>query len=429
MPARASTLISVFFAMACGVMIGSAASAGARTDNGTADERLPLADLRAFTEVFDRIRSAYVEEVGDAELFENAIRGMLQGLDPHSAYLDSEGFSELREDTTGRYGGVGIEVGIEDGRIRVIAPIDDTPAAAAGIQTGDVIVAIDGERIDQPNVFDAVESMRGEPGTPVTLELRRVGVEKPIEVELVRAPIALNSVRVRFLEDGYAYARISQFQTSTGARLREALERLTTETPMQGLVLDLRNNPGGVLQASVQVADAFLTAGEIVSTRGRRPDSGMSFSAREDDLLDGAPLVVLINEGSASASEIVAGALQDHRRGIVVGTRSFGKGSVQTVLPLTENRAIKLTTARYYTPNGRSIQAEGIIPDIVVRQGRVTDDDDTRLRESDLPGHLDGTADADDEHRDRAFHSNDLQLAEALNVLKGLHLYGLNETR
>ena len=393
-----------------------------------ADEALPLDQLRAFTEVLDRIRSAYVEPVSDTTLLENAIRGMLDGLDPHSAYLDEAAFKDLQEATTGQFGGVGIEVSIEDGFVLVISPIDDTPAERAGIRPGDVIVSLNDKPLKGMPLIDAVDSMRGEPGTPIKITVRREGTDEPLEFDLVRDVIEVTSVRNRMLEPGYGYVRISQFQTGTGKDLAKAITGLEAKAGgrLRGLIMDLRNNPGGVLQSSVEVADAFLKDGLIVYTEGRLPNSELRFSATGHDMLEGAPMVVLVNEGTASASEIVAGALQDHGRAVIMGTESFGKGSVQTILPLNNARAIKLTTALYYTPDGRSIQLTGITPDISVERASIQRDPRTdRVRESDLPGHL-GNIDGREVGSD-AFTSDDLQLLEALNLLKGIHILGLRE--
>lgn len=393
---------------------------------------LPLEDLRAFVEVVDRIRSAYVEEIDDTTLFENAIRGMLDALDPHSSYLAGEDYDELREATSGSFGGVGIEIGFEDGRLRVISPIDDTPAKRAGVRAGDVIIELDTRPVDGMSLTDTIDAMRGEPGTPVSLKITRDGTEQPIEFDLVRDVIEVASVRHRVLEPGYGYIRIAQFQDRTGGDLEDAIDALLAEADgrLDGVVLDLRNNPGGVLQASVQVADAFLTEGRIVYTEGRMSGAELSYNASANDRTDGAPIVVLVNEGTASAAEIVAGALQDHRRALILGTPSFGKGSVQTVLPLSDARAIKLTTALYYTPNGRSIQAQGIIPDITTEAGTVQTRERRRYRESDLPGHLENSLeDAAEDAPESALASDDYQLAEALNLLKGLHLLSMRAPR
>lgn len=349
---------------------------------------LPLQDLRTFTEIFERIRSSYVEEVDDHTLFSNAIQGMLGSLDPHSAYLREEDFSDLQENTSGKFGGLGIEVGMENGLVRVITPIDDTPAERAGIRPGDLIVSLDGEAVIGMSLGDAVDRMRGAPGTIITIEIRRENVAELLSFDLERAEIKVASVRTEKLSSDIGYVRITQFQEKTGRELNSALHEWKEESELNGVILDLRNNPGGVLQAAVEVVDSFVSDGLIVYTKGRNPISDMSYSAHDDSLFPDVPLVVLINGGSASASEIVAGALQDHKRAVIVGTRSFGKGSVQTVLPVTETSAVKLTTARYFTPEGRSIQAQGITPDIVIEQSEVTPHEQRFYKESDLPGHL-----------------------------------------
>lgn len=399
---------------------------------------LPLNELRSLTEVFGRIKQDYVEQVSDKELLDNAIRGMLAGLDPHSSYLDAEGYKDLQVGTSGEFGGLGIEVGMEDGFVKVIAPIDDTPAQRAGVKAGDLIIRLDSKPVKGLTLHQAVNIMRGKVGTPIMLTIVRDGVDKPLEIKIVRDTIKVKSVKHRSLGDGYGYLRISQFQSHTGDNLVDALDKLRDENkgPLKGLVLDLRNNPGGVLNAAVEVSDAFLDKGLIVYTQGRVPDSELRFNATPKEVIEGAPLVVLVNGGSASASEIVAGALQDHKRAVIIGTRTFGKGSVQTILPLQNNTALKLTTARYYTPSGRSIQAEGIEPDIVLEPIRVTtleDQSAMRLKEADLTGHLESGDEAEEKtEKEKAkeevsLAQSDYQLYEALNVLKGLHI--LNRPR
>ncbi len=391
---------------------------------GSETKTLPLDDLRMFAEVYGRIKSAYVEPVDDSKLLQDAIRGMLAGLDPHSSYLEPEAFESLQVHTSGEFGGLGIEVGLEDGFVRVIAPIDDTPAQRAGIRAGDLIIKLDDTPVQGLSLNEAVDLMRGEIGSEIRLTIVRDGVEKPFEVKLVRDAIKVASVRSRLLEPGYGYLRISQFQLNTGKDLIDELETLEREAPLNGLVLDLRNNPGGVLQAAVEVTDAFIDEGLIVYTEGRLPNSELRFSASEQTAAPELPLVVLINGGSASASEIVAGALQDHRRAILMGTDSFGKGSVQTVLPLGNDRALKLTTARYFTPNGRSIQAQGIHPDLVVEEAKLTAlGQDPQIKERDLAGHLEnGTAAAQAAGEDPALATSDFQLYQALNLLKALNI-------
>ncbi|MCQ4234711.1 S41 family peptidase [Pseudomonas stutzeri] len=393
---------------------------------------LPLEELRTFAEVLDRIKAAYVEPVDDKTLLENAIKGMLSNLDPHSAYLEPEAFAELQESTSGEFGGLGIEVGQEDGLIKVVSPIDDTPASRAGIEAGDLIVKIDGKPTKGLSMMDAVAQMRGKPGSSITLTLvREAG--RPFDVKLTRAVIKVQSVKSQLLEPGYGYLRITQFQINTGEEVGKALARLKKANDgkkLSGLVLDLRNNPGGVLQAAVEVSDHFLTKGLIVYTKGRIANSELRFNADPVDASEHVPLVVLINGGSASASEIVAGALQDHKRGVVMGTDSFGKGSVQTVLPLNNDRALKLTTALYFTPNGRSIQAQGIVPDIEVARAKLTREQaGDNLREADLAGHLGNGNGGPDRPSSTQVVSDsprpqddDYQLGQALNLLKGLNL-------
>jgi carboxyl-terminal processing protease len=399
---------------------------------------LPVEELRTFSDVFGRIKNDYVVDVDDKELIENAIRGMLSGLDPHSAYLDSEEFTELQVGTTGQFGGLGIEVGMEDGFVKVIAPIDDTPAERAGVQAGDLIIRLDDTPVKGMSLNDAVKIMRGKPGSSIELTIVREGLDKPIKINITRDIIKVKSVRARMLDPGYGYLRISQFQSKTADYMVDAIDELIKENKgaLKGLILDLRNNPGGVLNGAVAVSDAFLTKGMIVYTEGRIADSRLRFNATPDDIIDGAPLVVLVNQGSASASEIVAGALQDHKRAIIVGAKTFGKGSVQTILPLSSDSALKLTTARYYTPSGRSIQAEGITPDIVLETIEVAQVETNiePLKESDLTHHLkNGNGDKSDKDKGAAKESDksdkdkgkslvrdDYMLYEALNLLKGL---------
>ncbi|HGY9623794.1 TPA: S41 family peptidase [Pseudomonas putida] len=395
----------------------------------TANAPLPLDELRTFAEVMDRIKAAYVEPVDDKALLENAIKGMLSNLDPHSAYLGPEDFQELQESTSGEFGGLGIEVGMEDGFVKVVSPIDDTPASRAGIEAGDLIVKINGAPTRGQTMTEAVDKMRGKVGEKITLTLVRDG-GTPFDVTLARAVIQVKSVKSQLLENDYGYIRITQFQVKTGDEVGKALAKLRKDNgkKLRGVVLDLRNNPGGVLQSAVEVADHFLTKGLIVYTKGRIANSELRFSADPADASEGVPLVVLINGGSASASEIVAGALQDQKRAVLMGTDSFGKGSVQTVLPLNNDRALKLTTALYFTPNGRSIQAQGIVPDIEVRPAKLTAEADTdNFKEADLQGHLgNGNGGADRptgsaKRKDRP-QDGDFQLSQALSLLKGLNI-------
>ncbi len=398
-------------------------------------ETLPLNDLRTFAEVLERIKTAYVEPIDDRTLFENAIKGMLSNLDPHSSYLEPEDFRQLQESTSGEFGGLGIEVGLEDGILQVIAPIDDTPAAAAGLEAQDLIIKIDDQPTKGLSLMEAVEKMRGKPGTSIRLTIARDG-RKPFEVTLKRAVIKSRSVKSQLLEDDYGFLRISQFQVNTGSEVAKALASLKKENKgqaLKGLVLDLRNNPGGVLQAAVEVTDHFISSGLIVYTKGRLANAELRFSASAANASAGVPLVVLINGGSASASEIVAGALQDHKRAVVMGTDSFGKGSVQTVLPLNNDRALKLTTALYYTPNGRSIQAQGIAPDITVERAKISHENGVLgVKEADLAGHLgNGNGGPDkrgkaDKNKTPRLQDEDYQINQAMNLLKGLNVLSSN---
>ncbi|NKC16948.1 MAG: PDZ domain-containing protein [Gammaproteobacteria bacterium] len=389
---------------------------------------LPLEHLLTFSDVFDQIKKAYVEPVDDKTLLENAIRGMLAGLDPHSIYLVPQEADDLHANTSGRFGGLGIEVSMEDGFVKVIAPFDDTPAAKAGVKAGDVIIFLDDTPVKGMSLGDAVKKMRGEPGTDLVLTVVREGEDKPIKITVTRDVIRLTSVRGRLVEPGYGYVRISQFQLPTPDALRDQLTKLkkTNGEPLRGLVLDLRNNPGGALDAAIGVSDTFLTQGVIVSTQGRIAAAQTVHHATSTDSLNGAPIVVLVNAGSASASEIVAGALKDHKRAIIMGTRTFGKGSVQNIIDLKNKSALKLTTARYYTPSGVSIQAKGISPDIVLQNVQVRDIPTTggRPSEASLSGHLKSgqeSGDGDTSVKNAAkLAREDYALYEALNLLRGL---------
>lgn len=389
---------------------------------------IPVDELRTLSEVLSRIKEEYVEEVSDTALLESALRGMLRSLDPHSSYLTPEELEDVRVGTRGRFGGLGLEVGEVDGRITVIAPIDDTPAQRAGIQAGDTIIRIDGLSTQGMSLNDAVRRLRGRPGESVELTIVRDTDEQQLDVTVIREEIRVRSVRARMLEPGYGYVRISQFQSQTGSALIEAVESLQAEhgERLRGFVLDLRNNPGGVLQSAVSVADAFLSSGMITETRGRTDSTQLQFEANPRDVLDGVPMVVLINAGSASASEIVAGALQDQRRAIIMGARSFGKGSVQSIMPLASGAAIRLTTARYYTPLGRSIQAEGIEPDVLVEDLQVhvmSRDVNETVRERDLDRHLQkDEADVSTGDDRQSLAVTDFLLFEALSLLKALSI-------
>jgi len=420
-----------------GVMLALAQGVFAER-NAPSNFNLPVSELRTFTEVFAKIKNDYVESVDDKTLLENAIRGMLSGLDPHSTYLDPEGYKELQVGTTGRFGGLGIEVGMEDGFIKVISPIDDTPAKKAGMQAGDLIVRLDETPVKGLSLSDAVKIMRGKPGSDILLTVVREGEDKPLKITITRDIIRVKSVKRKMLGDEYGYIRITSFQSKTGENLLEEIDKLQDDSKggLKGLVLDLRNNPGGVLSAAVDVSDAFLTKGLIVYTEGRDTESRLKFSATPADVLNGNPVVVLVNGGSASASEIVAGALQDHNRAIIMGEKTFGKGSVQTILPMNSSSALKLTTARYYTPSGRSIQAEGIVPHIKLESLRVQKikTDFKRLKEADLSGHLDNGEKAKkkkekEENKDPIadLADKDYQLYEALNTLKAITISKLQK--
>lgn len=433
-------------------------------DENTLATPLPVEELRAFSEVFGRIKSDYVEPVTDKKLITDAIAGMLNGLDPHSAYLDADAFKELQVGTHGEFGGLGLEVGMEDGIVKVISPIEDTPAYQAGIKPGDFIIKIDDTLIKGMALNDAVKRMRGKPGSKIVLTIIRKNEPKPFEITLVRAIIKVQSVKFKLLEPGYGFVRITQFQEMTGQNLATALEKLVNENkgPLKGLVLDLRNDPGGLLTGAVAVSSAFLPRDAlVVYTEGRTEDAKMRLTANPDNYLRSSsdkdflkmvpnsiksvPLIVLVNAGTASASEIVAGALQDHKRAVIMGEQTFGKGSVQTVLPLGNGTGIKLTTARYYTPGGRSIQAKGIEPDIRVEDPASTGGDSGifRLREADLNKHLinDRPSHKKPENTDQSTLSspdtkedtsklapaefgskNDYQLNQALNLLKGMQI-------
>lgn len=444
MPLKKSLVTGVL----SGVAIGLAASLSINVFAlKPSTQTLPLAQLKKFSEVYARIKNDYVEEVDDKKLITDAISGMLSGLDPHSAYLDEEAFTELRVGTSGEFGGLGIEVGMENGFVKVIAPIDDTPAKKAGLKSGDLIIRLGDKSVKGLTLNDAVKIMRGKPGEPIELLITREGKSKPLKITIVRAVIKVKSVKKRILEKDYGYLRISSFQSKTTDNTKTAIEDLLKENKsvLKGLVLDLRDNPGGVLNGAVGVSDIFLSKGNIVYTEGRVDDALMRYNATPDDLLEGAPLVVLVNQGSASASEIVAGALQDHKRALIIGKKTFGKGSVQTVLPLDEKTGLKLTTARYFTPLGRSIQAKGIEPDILVeelefkKKNGKDDDDITPLSEADLSGHIsnpngskkkskakdDKTASKEKTKKkveEKNLIESDYQLYEALNMLKSMNL-------
>jgi len=388
-------------------------------------------ELNLFGDVFERIRADYVETPDDTQLIESAINGMLAGLDPHSSYMSPKSFKDMQVQTSGKFGGLGIEVTMEDGAVKVVSPIDDTPASRAGVLAGDLITAIDGDTVQGMTLNQAVDKMRGGIGTPITLTIERKGKDKPFDVKLVRAEIVVQSVRSR--EEGQVgYIRITSFNEQTFDGLKNAIDKIQADIgkdKVQGYIIDLRNDPGGLLDQAIAVSDAFLNQGEIVSTRGRHADETQRYNARPGDLADGKPVIVLVNGGSASASEIVAGALQDHRRATILGTRSFGKGSVQTIIPLGANGALRLTTARYYTPSGASIQAKGIVPDIEVTQPLPPDlaADASQVEskgEASLKGHL-AIQDGGKEATGSSAYvppeaKDDKQLQYALDLLRGL---------
>ena len=435
MPVNVRNLLILMFGLFLGVILALGQSVFAEKTASQAYDGIPLEDIRTLSEVFGKIKENYVEKIDDKTLLTNAIRGMLSGLDPHSSFLDIEEFKELTVGTRGEFGGLGIVVGMENGFVKVISPIDDTPAQRAGIKAGDLIIRLDEKPVKGMVLDEAVKLMRGKPGEAIDLLISREGVDKPFKVHVVRDKIRVKSVKHRVLEPGYGYVRITQFQQRTGEDLNKAIDDIkkkNKKTGLKGLVLDLRNNPGGLLDAAVSVSDAFLTEGIIVSVRGRHLDSQHSFQATPIDQINGAPLVVLVNGGSASASEIVSGALQDHKRAVIMGQQTFGKGSVQSIVKLGNNTALKMTTARYYTPNDRTIQAEGITPDIKLRNITVDikEGGNQYIKEADLKGHLENgkkpkvtkKKNNKEDKKDKPLASTDYPLYEALNLLKGLTL-------
>lgn len=387
-----------------GVGVSLSLGTGVLAERSSSDA-LPWEEVRLLAEVLERVKQEYVEPLDDHQLMENAVRGIVTNLDPHSQFLDPEEYEEIRISTSGNYSGVGLEVNTRDGRIVVIAPIEGTPAYEAGILAGDVIRSIDGVTVSNDNVSDAITRLRGKPGTRVRIEVERKAHPEPLTFELVRSNVQVHSVRARLLEPGFGYVRISHFSETTDKDLRRALADLRQDGggPLRGLVLDLRNNPGGVLDAAVAVSDEFLEGGIIVTASGRAREANFRHEARPGDVLNGAPVVVLVNGGSASASEIVAGALQDHRRATILGVQTFGKGSVQTVMPLSDGRAIKLTTSRYYTPSGDSINGRGITPDILL------EDEQPGGTVAGVPGQPEQT---------EALLARDPQLRKALELVK-----------
>ncbi|MCF8467422.1 MAG: S41 family peptidase [Sneathiella sp.] len=393
--------------------------------------------LNLFGDVFAKIREDYVEQVDDEKLIEAAINGMLSSLDPHSSYLNPKNYDGMKVQTRGKFGGLGIEVTMENGLVKVVSPIDDTPAAKAGILAGDYITHLDGEPVLGLTLAEAVEKMRGLVDTDLKLTIRRVGEKEPIDITLTRAVITVQSVRGHLEEGDILYVRISSFTEQTDKGLRKIIEKLKTEAgdDYKGLILDLRNNPGGLLDQAIAVSDDFLEKGEIVSTRGRKPDDAQRFNAKPDDIVNGKPVVVIINGGSASASEIVAGALQDHGRAVILGTKSFGKGSVQTIIPLQGNGAMRMTTARYYTPSGTSIQAKGIVPDIEVEQAKLEVLKPVGGRsEADLRNHLENSdrtkpAEGETVTDEKPTDNLDYQLLRAKDLLKGVWLFAKKDTK
>lgn len=416
------------------VMPGTwAAAPPAKTDaqQSSAATQLPWQEVRLLVDVMQLVRQEYVQPVDDKTLIHSAIRGILSGLDPHSAFLDKADFEQMQTFTTGDFNGLGIEVGMDQGQIVVISPIDDTPAAKAGIQAGDAILRVNGTALDGMGLDQAVTLIRGAPDGQVTLTILHPNADKPVDIKLTSALVHLSSVKSHLLAPGFGYVRISQFADDTGSSVRSAVQQLIKQNkaPLAGLVLDLRDNPGGLLDAAVSVSDAFLDSGIIVSAKGRAPDANFVRRATSGDVLDGAPMIVLVDGGTASAAEITAGALKDDHRALILGERTFGKGSVQTVIPMPQGDAIKLTTALYYTPSGHSIQAEGIAPDITVSPLQLTRNQHPgvdMLKESNLEGHLSNTAPTpqtgDDGIAEQQLAMQDFQLYQALNLLKGLSL-------
>ena len=419
--------------LGAGLTLERAVQADREAHQNAALSRLPLKELRTFAEVFNIVKAEYVTPISNRKLINNAIRGMVNNLDPHSQYLDSRQYKHLQVDTTGRFGGVGLEVTEYKGFLRVVSPIHGTPGGRSGIRSGDLIVRINGTFIQGLSLRKAVHLLRGRPGSSVELTVLRKGVVRPINFHLDRQVIKIHSVANRLLTPGYGYIRISEFQGDTGRGVTHALTHLTAlnHGPLKGLILDLRDNPGGVLNAAVAVCDDFLNSGVIVSTHGRGPTSDIVFHAHGPDLLHGAPMVVLVNGGSASAAEIVAGALQDNHRALILGTKTFGKGSVQTIMPMGNGGALRLTTARYFTPNGHSIQDVGIMPNIKVPEGQfVPSHNKPFLREINLPGHLHNTNPAKVVGQAQAVPvkietllNQDYQLRQAFDLLKGVAVF------
>ena len=410
--------------------LSSSSVAMAQTNRPTEKEppavNTSFEELQLFADTFDAIRRGYVEDVTDAELFEMAVKGMLTSLDPHSAYLTDDDYENLQESTEGQFTGLGIEIGYRRGFIAIVTPIDGSPAIDAGLKAGDVILKIDGTSTQGMSTSESSTYMRGPEGTTVTLEIGRAGESQPFDVVVTRGVIDVPSVRSRELDDGYWLIRVSRFQRDSGREVTSAIESALEKGDVKGVVLDVRNNPGGVMNASVEMASNFLDGGLVVYTKGRHPDSMNTYNAEPGELLPGVPVVVLVNGGSASASEIIAGALQDRGRAVIMGTQSFGKGSVQTVLPVSETKALKLTTSLYYTPNGRSIQAEGIVPDVVVERAQLTSlEQGNRLREADLNRSIENTGSTVETESEAiaTLREDDNQIYEAFTLLKGINVY------
>lgn len=416
------------------LMMFLASNVFAAQDKKTAKEAEPNTYelLELFGEVMERTKIVYVEEVSDKKLIESALNGMLSSLDPHSSYLDAESFNYMNEQTKGKFGGLGIEVTMDNGLVKVVSPIDDTPAAKAGIKAGDYITHIDGETVIGLNLNEAVSKLRGKIGTKVKISVRRANA-KPFDVTVKRQEIKIESVKTDIKNDDILYVRISSFAEENDKAIKKAVENAQKKLKgkLAGMIIDVRNNPGGLLDQAVSVSDLFLDKGEIVSTRSRNEEDTVKYTAQKGDILNGLPIVVIINEGSASASEILAGALQDHHRAVILGEKSFGKGSVQTVIPLGNNGAMRITTARYYTPSGHSIQAKGIEPDIVVKPAKVEllENDSLSLKEAELKGALKNEEDKDaknkkqDEKKDKADQIEDYQLTRALDLIRGLSMF------
>ena len=411
------------------VVLSAGLMLSAGSASGDESNPLPVDQLKAFGEIFDLVKEQYIRSVDDRELLQDAIRGMVGGLDPHSAYLTADEHQELQEGTSGEFGGLGIEITAEDGLIRIITPLDDSPAFDAGLLPGDLVTRVDGESVRDLSATEAAKRIRGQPGTPVTVTIVREGEDGPLEFTIIRDIVEVASVKSELIEPGFARIRISRFQTQTGARLLEEIRRVEEANggPLSGAVVDLRNNPGGILSGAVAVADAFLDDGLIVYTEGRDPGSREEYYAKPSDFLGGIPIVALVNGGSASAAEIVAGALQDRRRAVIAGTRTFGKGSVQTIVTLDDGSALKLTTSRYYTPSGHSIQARGIIPDIELPALRIEAvERRSSINEGSLPGHLESDsgapAQAPPGMGSESLAVEDFPLFQAINLLKGLAL-------